>query len=61
MFIAIAGTRFSGKSTVEDYLVNQKGFKAVRLIAPNDGESILEGNIGVRRDDLRAYSKCFDA
>ncbi|TEB38877.1 hypothetical protein FA13DRAFT_1724823 [Coprinellus micaceus] len=48
MFIAIAGTRFSGKSTVEDYLVNRKGFTAVRLIAPNDGESILEGNIGVQ-------------
>jgi dCMP deaminase len=48
MFIAIVGPRFSGKTTVEDYLIKEQGFAPVRLIAPNDGESILEGNIGVR-------------
>lgn len=32
MFIAIVGTPFSGKSSVEDYLVSLKGFTSVRLI-----------------------------
>lgn len=30
MFIAIVGSRFSGKSTVEDYLI-AKGFTSVKL------------------------------
>ena len=32
MFIAIIGTRLSGKSTVQDYLVGFKGFQPVQLI-----------------------------
>ncbi len=35
MFIALIGTRFSGKSTVEEYLIKQRGFTPVRLIAEN--------------------------
>jgi hypothetical protein len=31
MFIAIIGTRFSGKSSIENYLVAAKGFTSVRL------------------------------
>ncbi|OSX67330.1 hypothetical protein POSPLADRAFT_1042564 [Postia placenta MAD-698-R-SB12] len=31
MFIAIIGTRSAGKSTVQDYLIDRKGFQAVRL------------------------------
>ncbi|PCH33888.1 hypothetical protein WOLCODRAFT_135374 [Wolfiporia cocos MD-104 SS10] len=31
MFIAIVGTRFAGKSTLEEYLVNRKGFTQVRV------------------------------
>lgn len=31
MFIAIIGTRLSGKSSVEEYLISQKGFTCVRL------------------------------
>jgi hypothetical protein len=32
MFIVIIGTRLSGKSTVQEYLVHCKGFKPLRLI-----------------------------
>lgn len=35
MFIAIIGTRFSGKSSIENYLVTAKGFKSVRLVQCN--------------------------
>ena len=35
MFIAIIGTRFSGKSSIENYLVTAKGFKSVRLVQSN--------------------------
>lgn len=38
MFIAIVGTRFSGKSTVEDYLVSQKQFTPVRVIQSYEHE-----------------------
>ncbi|KAF8913132.1 cytidine deaminase-like protein [Gymnopilus junonius] len=31
MFVAIIGTRFSGKSSIEDYLVSSKGFTLVRI------------------------------
>ncbi len=33
MFIAIIGTRFSGRTTIESYLI-AKGFVSVRIIAP---------------------------
>lgn len=36
MFIAIIGTRLSGKSTVETYLT-EKGFVPVRIIPQNSG------------------------
>ena len=36
MFIAIIGTRLSGKSTVETYLT-EKGFIPVRIIPQNSG------------------------
>lgn len=32
MFIAIIGTRFSGKSSLEEYLVSDKGFTSVRIL-----------------------------
>jgi len=32
MFIAIVGTRFSGKTSIENYLVSLKGFISVRII-----------------------------
>lgn len=32
MFVAIVGTRFAGKSSIEDYLVASKGFTPVRII-----------------------------
>jgi dCMP deaminase len=35
MFIAIIGTCFSGKSSIENYLVAAKGFKSVRLVQSN--------------------------
>jgi uridine kinase len=36
MFVAIVGTRFSGKSSIADYLVSSKGFTEVRLIRSED-------------------------
>lgn len=44
MLIAIIGTRFSGKSTVEDYFVSKSGFRCVRIV--EEGEAL---NQGVRR------------
>ncbi|KAF9469872.1 cytidine deaminase-like protein [Collybia nuda] len=32
MLIAIVGTRFSGKSTVENYFVSEKGFKCIQIL-----------------------------
>ncbi|KAL4241741.1 cytidine and deoxycytidylate deaminase family protein [Abortiporus biennis] len=32
MFIALVGTRFAGKSTVEDFLIKEKNFTPVRLV-----------------------------
>ncbi|KAF8973514.1 cytidine deaminase-like protein [Flammula alnicola] len=32
MFVAIVGTRFSGKSSIENYLISSKGFTSVRII-----------------------------
>lgn len=40
MFIAIIGTRFSGKTSIENYLVSLKGFTSVRII---QSESDLHG------------------
>ncbi|EIW64353.1 deoxycytidine monophosphate deaminase [Trametes versicolor FP-101664 SS1] len=43
MFIAIIGTRLAGKSSVEKYLIEQKGFIAVKLLehAPEERASPL--------------------
>lgn len=47
MFIAIVGTRSSGKTTIEDYFIRGKGFTQVRLI---NAESVLEEEkLGVSR------------
>jgi len=40
MFIAIIGTRFSGKTSIENYLVGTKGFKSVRLIQSNSDHNV---------------------
>ena len=41
MFIAIVGTRFSGKSFIEDFLISCKGFTLVRL----SGQLIEDGEV----------------
>lgn len=41
MFIAIIGTRLSGKSTVQEYLINFKGFKALCLLERDGSASPL--------------------
>ncbi|TFK36977.1 cytidine deaminase-like protein [Crucibulum laeve] len=41
MFIAIIGTRYAGKTSVEDYLVSSKGFTPLRLIR-SAGDSIKD-------------------
>lgn len=38
MFIAIVGTRCSGKSSVEDYLISVKHFTPVRIIHSELGD-----------------------
>lgn len=40
MFVGIIGTRFSGKSSIENYLVETKGFKSVRLIQSNSDHDV---------------------
>jgi dCMP deaminase len=59
MFIAIIGTRFSGKSSIENYLVATKGFKSVRLVQSNPEYdfSVLEekfevGDLPASKGDL---------
>ncbi|KAJ3750751.1 cytidine deaminase-like protein [Lentinula detonsa] len=39
MFIAIIGTRGSGCSTVENYLLSSKGFTSIQLASPNEDPS----------------------
>lgn len=41
MFVAIVGTRSSGKSSIEDYLVSSHGFTLVRVI---QSDSNVGGN-----------------
>jgi hypothetical protein len=41
MFIAIVGTRFSGRSCVENYLVS-KGFIRVRILEAEEGTVVRE-------------------
>ena len=51
MFIAIIGTRFSGKSSIENYLVAAKGFKSVRLVQPNP-----EYDVSVFEEKFEVYT-----
>ncbi|THH13476.1 hypothetical protein EW146_g6744 [Bondarzewia mesenterica] len=46
MFIAIIGTRFAGKSSVQDYLIHSKGFTPVRFgdLPGEVSESIIAGD-----------------
>jgi hypothetical protein len=40
MFVAIIGTRFSGKTSIETYLVSSKGFICVRLLDNQSREKL---------------------
>ncbi|KAJ3998521.1 cytidine deaminase-like protein [Lentinula boryana] len=42
MFIAIIGTRGSGCSTVENYLLSSKGFTSIQLASPNEDVNSTE-------------------
>jgi len=46
MFVAIVGTRFSGKTSIENYLVFVKGFTSVRLLRLDENRAVdgLNGN-----------------
>ncbi|EKM48711.1 uncharacterized protein PHACADRAFT_132240, partial [Phanerochaete carnosa HHB-10118-sp] len=44
MFIAIVGTRLSGKSTVQEYLLSFKGFNVLRLVERDSSVSTLAYN-----------------
>ncbi|KAI0788680.1 cytidine deaminase-like protein [Abortiporus biennis] len=41
MFIALVGTRFAGKSTVEDFLIKEKNFTPVRLVTSTSHSALL--------------------
>ncbi|KDR85469.1 hypothetical protein GALMADRAFT_234357 [Galerina marginata CBS 339.88] len=47
MFVAIVGTRFSGKSSIEEYLVSSKGFTSVRVIQSDFDVGGFEENFEV--------------
>ncbi|CAA7265904.1 unnamed protein product [Cyclocybe aegerita] len=49
MFVAIVGTRFSGKSVIENYLVSCKGFTSVRIV-----QSDMDINIGGSEERFEA-------
>ena len=48
MFIAIIGTRFAGKSTVQSYLVKHKGFIAVKITRNEPEKVLLKSNLFAR-------------
>ncbi|KAF4622966.1 hypothetical protein D9613_002238 [Agrocybe pediades] len=50
MFVAIVGTRCSGKSSIEDYLVTSKGFTCVRIIHSESTVGGYEENFEVSRN-----------
>lgn len=47
MFIAIIGTRFSGKTSIEDYLVASKSFTCVRLRRDTTKENSISSQVHV--------------
>ncbi|KAK2461544.1 hypothetical protein APHAL10511_006007 [Amanita phalloides] len=59
MFIAIVGTRFSGKSFVEDFLISCKGFTLVRLSGQviDDVEQPLSASLP---DDISVQLRPFE-
>ena len=48
MFVAIIGTRFSGKTSIENYLISLKGFISVRIIQSLSHVYELEEKIEVQ-------------
>jgi len=44
MFVAIIGTRFSGKASIENYLIATKGFKSIRIVQSNSDQKFEVGN-----------------
>jgi len=62
MFVAIIGTRFSGKSSIEDYLISIKGFKSVRIVQSNSdhhGEEKFEVTNSRRSISSDTTDPCF--
>ncbi|KAK7465400.1 Deoxycytidine monophosphate (dCMP) deaminase [Stygiomarasmius scandens] len=62
MFIAIIGTRCSGKTTVEDYLVSFKGFIPIRIDGENSiskGISGISPNTTTRSNDVSRKHQSF--
>ncbi|KAF8633025.1 hypothetical protein AX15_001617 [Amanita polypyramis BW_CC] len=59
MFIAIVGTRYSGKSSIEDFLVSCKGFTRVRLSGQgvDDGEQPISVSLP---DDISERARHYD-
>jgi hypothetical protein len=53
MFIAIIGTRLSGKSTIETYLI-EKGFVSVRIIPRAVGHE-------AKPEEMRSVVSCLRA
>ena len=41
MFVAIVGTRFSGKSSIVEYLISSKGFTSIKLIESDSEEVVV--------------------
>ena len=56
MFIAIVGTRFSGKTSIENYLVSLKRFTSVRIIQSDSDIHGLEEQFEVQTSFLSQYS-----
>ena len=52
MFIAIVGTRFSGRTSIENYLVSLKGFTSVRIIHSDSDIHGLEEQFEVQTSFL---------
>src|SRR4051812_15183751 len=62
MFIAVVGTRYSGKSTLEQYLVSAHGFISVHLIPDGSTESSLGvTNLSCVRNSLIDCVKALDS
>ncbi|KAK7694966.1 hypothetical protein QCA50_002154 [Cerrena zonata] len=57
MFIAIVGTRYAGKSTVEEYFVKEKGFTSVRVSPSDDSSSDEVDEVISSSDDETPHPK----